>query len=48
MTLRSGHVLASILAVTAATIPLDAPAAQQRDPALQGVWRFVEEVDRRK
>jgi hypothetical protein len=45
--MRPQHVLAlRVLVVLATGIPT-ALCAQQRDPALEGVWRFVEEVDRR-
>jgi hypothetical protein len=47
MTMRPQHMLALVAsAVLAAGIPA-VLAAQQRDHALEGVWRFVEEVDRR-
>src|SRR5215210_3845323 len=45
--MRPQHVLALVTSYVLATgIPAALPA-QQRDPALEGVWRFVEEVDRR-
>jgi hypothetical protein len=47
MTMRPQHMLALVAsAVLAAGIPA-VLAAQQRDHALEGVWRFVVEVDRR-
>jgi hypothetical protein len=47
MTMRPQHILALVAsAILAAGIPA-VLAAQQRDTALEGVWRFVEEVDRR-
>jgi hypothetical protein len=47
MTMRPQHMLALVAsAVLAAGIPA-VLAAQQRDHALEGVWRFVEEVDHR-
>jgi len=45
MTLRPHYVLAVVLLLLQATGI--ASAAQQRDTSLEGVWRFVEEVDRR-
>ena len=47
MTMRAQHMLAL---VASAILGVGLPAilaAQQRDHALEGVWRFVEEVDRR-
>jgi hypothetical protein len=41
---------AMLLLVASGILAVATPAAlaaQQRDPALEGVWRFVEEVDRR-
>jgi len=47
MSMRPKYRLALVaLAIIAAGIPA-VLAAQQRDIALEGVWRFVEEVDRR-
>jgi len=47
MTMRSHHVLALVISVILATGIPAVLAAQQHDSALEGVWRFVEEVDRR-
>lgn len=35
-----------LLVLLAALVPVAAPA-QARDPKLEGVWRFIEEIDRR-
>jgi hypothetical protein len=47
MTIRPRQVLALALWFIHAPATFSALAAQQRDTALEGVWRFVEEVDRR-
>ncbi len=47
MTIRPRHVLALAAAAILATGVLAARPAQQRDAAVEGVWRFVEEVDHR-
>ena len=45
--MRPRHVLALTTLAVFATGTLAALRAQQRDAALEGVWRFVEEVDHR-
>ena len=45
--MRPQQVLALVVLVSLATGIPAALRAQQRDTALEGVWRFVEEVDRR-
>ena len=45
--MRAQHMLGAIVMVLLATCIPTAVPAQQRDTTLQGVWRFVEEVDHR-
>ena len=47
MTMRPPHALALVLLAIHGAGNLSFLAAQQRDTALVGVWRFLEEVDRR-
>jgi hypothetical protein len=47
VTIRPRHVLALVAAVILATGAPAARPAQLRDAAVEGVWRFVEEVDHR-
>jgi len=45
--IRLQHVLALVVLVILVTGNPAALSAQQRDPTVEGVWRFVEEVDHR-
>ncbi len=47
MTMRPQHMIALAISVIQGIAFSGILAAQQRDTAIQGVWRFVEEVDRR-